>query len=130
MAGTQNFGLISKDAADPKSKNHTRAKLAYDVFLDRLLTHLAQYVFKLASRVGVANIDGIVFSGGIGENAEGLRNEVMRRFEWLGVKPGNGKAGDKVVERISADDSRIPFFVVKTDEEGWCAHMAREELGI
>lgn len=130
MAGTQNFGLIAKDAADDKSDNHEKAKLAYTVFLDRLMAHLSQYLFKLIERVGRENVDGIVFSGGIGENADGLRKEVMGKLAWLGVKPRTGDVGKATVETISADDSSIPVFVVRTDEEGWCAHLAREQLGI
>lgn len=126
LAGTQNFGTITKDA----EKGDERAKLAYGVYVDRLMGYVTQYLCKLANEVGFENIHGLVFSGGIGENAEGLREDVMRRLGWLGVMGGGKGDKEQTVLKISASDSKLPVYVVKTDEEGWCAHLAREELGI
>jgi acetate kinase len=134
MAGTTNFGLITSRISDPKScsdEEHNSAKLAYEVYLDRLLSYISQYLFKLYSSNEGAPIDGIVFSGGIGEKSVELRKEVLKRLKWLGAevddKANQGPEG--VVTEITKEGSKLRGFVVETDEEGWCARLAREQLG-
>ena len=60
-----------------------------------------------------------------------LRKEVLRRLKWLGAEvddAANGKPEGAVTE-ITKSGSKLKAFVVETDEEGWCARLAREQLG-
>lgn len=126
LAGTTNFGQITANMAkDPK------LRLAYDVYLDRLMGYVSQYLCKLLSNVGAEGIDGIIFSGGIGEKAEQLRKDVVDKFGWLGMeldKEAN-KMSEGEVRRITSEKSKIHGWVVETDEEGWCVHLAGQEFG-
>jgi acetate kinase len=57
-----------------------------------------------------------VFTAGVGENAAPIREAVLRRLDWLGVKidqAGNTQGGP----RISTRDSPVKCYVIPTDEE-------------
>ncbi|KAK4689676.1 acetate kinase, partial [Tremellales sp. Uapishka_1] len=128
LAGTTNFGsIIATKSSDPKYD------LAYRVYLDRLLAYISSYIFKLLSdpAVGLAKLDGLVFSGGIGEKASELRKDVLERFGWLGTEVDAEKngGGEGVVRCITGEESKVKGWVVETDEEGWCAQLAKEEFG-
>jgi acetate kinase len=66
-----------------------------------------------------------VFSGGIGENDAATRAEVVAGSAWLGaaIDPQRNAKGDGLV---SADTSRIPVWVIATDEERLIARRTRE----
>ncbi|KAL1413135.1 hypothetical protein Q8F55_000884 [Vanrija albida] len=133
LAGTPNFATITANAADPTSPEHARAKLAYAVFVDRLMGFVTQYLAKLLAELPIAEIDGLVFSGGIGENAAGLRADVLGRLGWLGTSvdaAANDARSDDVVREITAPGSKLRGWVILTDEEGYCAQAAREQLGL
>lgn len=152
LSGTTNFGHICERKAAPvgtvlgktdKSAGFTvgaddkeRAQLTYDVFLDRLMAYLSQYVLKLAHAAGgVDRIDGIVFAGGIGEHSAELRRDAVARLGVLGVRldAGRNDAGvpdGETQALVSAPDSTVKVYIVLTDEEGWTAHMARDVFDI
>jgi acetate kinase len=61
-------------------------------------------------------IDGIVLTAGVGERGAPVRAEICRRCAWLGVEldPVRNEAHGP---RITTDASRIPVYVIPTDEE-------------
>ncbi|BEI93983.1 uncharacterized protein CcaverHIS019_0604420 [Cutaneotrichosporon cavernicola] len=133
LAGTPNFGAITTKAfgVGPENEEKKLMRLAYDVFIDRVMAFVTQYLAKLLAQVPMRSVQ-LVFSGGIGENAARLRRDVLERLSWLGttVSDANEARRGGAVRRISGDDSRLAAWVVETDEEGWCAQMAREDMGI
>ena len=146
LAGTTNFGTIITDLDSKDHATREKATLAYNVYLDRLMGYLSQYLCKLLADIPLDQIDGIVFSGtsrsseslapihetgGIGEKASRLRHDVLSRFSWIGcaVNQRRNEHSDGSVREITADGSKLRGWVVETDEEGWCAHLAREEFG-
>jgi acetate kinase len=112
LAGTTNFGTITSGMAEDD-----KLRRAYNIYLDRLMGYLSQYLFKLLSVN--KTIDGIVFSGGIGEKSDVLRRDVLEKLKWLGVKVSQDEIGGHV-SRLTSQDSAIAGWVVETDEEGWC----------
>ncbi|WVQ85013.1 acetate kinase [Cryptococcus sp. DSM 104549] len=134
LAGTTNFGHIIQnlDASSCSKEDHEKASLAYAVYLDRLLNFIAQYLFKLLSSLPLSSIDGLVFSGGIGEKGSKLREDVLARLAWLGAEVDEKKNGGKskeVVTEITKEGSKLKGWVVLTDEEGYMAKMAKDEFG-
>lgn len=134
LAGTTNFGHILSRVSDPSScsdDEHKQAKLAYAVYLDRLLSFVSQYVFKLLSTTPLEQIDGIVFSGGIGEKGAELRRDVLDKFKWLGAEVDEKKNGQSEgeVREITSEGSKLRGWVVETDEEKQCVELARGQLG-
>lgn len=53
------------------------AKLAVTMFVDRLAQEIA------AAAAALGGVDAITFSGGIGENADDIRDRAMRQLNWL-----------------------------------------------
>jgi acetate kinase len=90
------------------------AALAMDVFAYQIKKTIGAYA------AAMGGLDAISFTGGIGENAAGLRTAVCSGLEYLGVtlKSDQGdtqsESGDRV---ISADDSKVAVLVVSTNEE-------------
>ncbi len=66
-------------------------------------------------------LDALVFTAGLGENNPRLRWIVCEDMEYFGIKldhDNNEKAFRQPnIIRISADDSKIPVYVIPTNEE-------------
>ena len=63
-------------------------------------------------------VDAIVFTAGIGENADDLRSEIISRLNFMGIKMNeeqNKQRDDEMI--ISTDDSAVKVLKVATDEE-------------
>jgi len=88
------------------------------------------YVFRIRRELGglaavLEGLDAIVFCGGIGEHAIGIREAVLEGMAWLGVELDRGanQAGQPI---ISSDRSRVRVFVIPTDEEAMIARHTLE----
>ncbi|NOZ20462.1 MAG: acetate kinase [Planctomycetes bacterium] len=100
-----------------------RARLAIDVFAYRVRKYIGAYMAVLG------RTDAIVFTGGIGENACGVREAICTGLEPLGIVFDSGKnAATRVEEAIvSGADSRVTVMVVPTNEE---LLIARDTLAV
>ena len=94
-----------------------RAREAIDLFVFSIAKHVAVMAHSLGG------LDGLVFTGGIGENAAVIRSMVCERLAWLGVRLDE-TANRKGDVRISPDASGIDVRVMKTDEEIMIARHA------
>ncbi|KRQ02547.1 acetate/propionate family kinase [Bradyrhizobium manausense] len=79
------------------------------------------FVFRAAQEIAVmantlGGLDGLVFTGGIGEHAKEIRSAIGERLAWLGVRI-DAAADEKGRERINAEDSAVDLFVIPTNEE-------------
>jgi acetate kinase len=63
--------------------------------------------------------DGIVFTGGIGENSPEIRAQICQGMEWAGLKLDHDKNQKTVGKEglISSVDSRLFVYAIPTDEE-------------
>jgi len=106
-----------RDICDQIKNNDEKSILAFQMFIERVVDYIAKYYFKLQG------CDAIVFTAGIGENSAIARKEILKRLEFLDIKldeEQNEKiAGfkDQNEGKISANDSKIPVYVIPTDEE-------------
>jgi acetate kinase len=97
---------------------------------------LAVAVFCYNARKGIGalsavlgGLDTLVFTGGIGEHAAPVREEICRELAFLGIQldPGRNARSEPV---ITVDGSRVTVRVIPTDEEGVVArHTARLIFG-
>lgn len=64
-------------------------------------------------------LDALVFTGGIGENAEKVREKSLEGLDFIGVKLDMERNLVKSSEEreITSDDSRVRAFVIPTNEE-------------
>jgi len=96
-----------------------QAKLAYDVFMDSIIKHIAEYYFELDG-----NVDAIVFTAGVLENNVELRENIVNKLSGaMGVildKDVNGNIGyghEQKEGLITTRESNIKIYVIPTDEE-------------
>ena len=114
---------ISSDMRTLLASGEPRAKLAIELFCYRAGRELG----SLAAALG--GLDALVFTGGIGEHAAPIRAAIVRGASWLGLAlDDDANAAGK--RRITSDTSRVPAYVVPTDEELMIARHVRSALGV
>ncbi|GAA3932166.1 acetate kinase [Litoribacillus peritrichatus] len=98
---------------EASQKGDQRATLAINVFCYRLAKQIA------ALSVSLGRLDGLIFTGGIGENAASIREKVLNQLSVLGFQVDsthNASAGKDQQGLITSSGS-TPAYVVSTDEE-------------
>ncbi|RAL63712.1 hypothetical protein DID88_003359 [Monilinia fructigena] len=108
LTGTTNFGTIAL-SSDPQMK------LAFDIFVDRILSYIGHYYVSLRG-----NVDALVFAGGIGEKSDVLRKRVVDEVGCLGFQideEKNGKRIEEVVQDVGKEGARHRTLVCLTDEQ-------------
>ena len=73
-------------------------------------------------------MDAIVFTAGLGENQDTLRERICRNMEYLGIKfDKEANAGVRGQEKkISTDDSKVAVYIIPTNEELVIARDTKE----
>ncbi len=101
---------VSSDMRILRASSDPNAREAIDLFVYRITREIG----SLAAAIG--GLDAIVFTGGIGENDAATRREVAGGCGWLGLALNDARnnAGEG---RISAEESPISAWVIRTDEE-------------
>ena len=118
LLGISNISSDHRDIEEAINSGNNDAVLANKMYVNRIVNYIANYYVELGG-----NVDAIVFTAGLGENAIGFRKEVMEKLECLGIKldeeENNKIAGFKEVHSgiISTNDSKVPVYVVPTNEE-------------
>lgn len=116
VSGLSNDMKVLQESDDPQ------AAKAVELFCFRV----AKEVAALASSMG--GLDALVFTAGIGENSPQIRAMISERLAWLGVSIDAGANARKAYD-ISGPDSRVPVFVVPTNEEMMIAKHTINVLG-
>ncbi|KAJ7911490.1 Acetokinase family-domain-containing protein [Mycena leptocephala] len=105
-------------------KDDADARLAFDLFADRVLDYIGSYHLKLGGAV-----DALVFSGGIGERSKELRAVLGEHVECLGYmrldeeRNAAVDATEGIVVDIGAPAATKRMLVCRTDEQ---LEMARQ----
>jgi len=89
------------------------AALAVAMFCHCVRKYLGAYLALLGGA------DAILFGGGIGEHAPGIRARVLDHFDWAGIRldaERNSAVSPDVGGPIHADDSTAEVWVIPTDE--------------
>lgn len=115
-SGLLGISGVSSDMREIRAamaEGNEKAQLAYDIFRYRIKKYIGAYTATLGG------LDILMFTGGIGENAFYLREQVCTELEFLGIqidKEKNSKTfGEEAI--ISIPESKITVMVVPTDEE-------------
>jgi acetate kinase len=119
QSGLLGVSGVSSDMRSLLSSEAPRAKLAVDLFVYRIGRELG----SLAAALG--GLDALVFSGGIGEHAVPIRQSVVQAAGWLGLtldSAANAGGGP----RITTATSRVPAYVIPTNEELMIARHTRQ----
>lgn len=117
-SGLQGISGVSNDVREimkAAAEGNDRARWALEIFAFRVQKYIGAYL-----TVAGKPLHGIIFTGGIGENAVKVREMICEGLDAIDVKidPALNKAmvGGKE-GRISTDDSRYPVYVIPTNEE-------------
>jgi acetate kinase len=108
--GLKGLSGIGNDMRELQSSRDPRAAFAIEYFVYRI----GLYAGMLAA--ALQGIDAFVFTAGIGENSAPIRARVAEKLGWLGVSL-DPDANAAHALRISQPGSRVPVYVVPTDEE-------------
>ncbi|HMR47927.1 MAG TPA: acetate kinase [Arachnia sp.] len=112
-----------RDVQAQIEQGNEAAQLAADVYVHRLVSYIGSYIAILGG------CDAIVFTAGVGENASFIREAVINRLGYFGIRldADANAVRSKHPRAISTPDSTIAALVVPTNEE---LAMARETLRV
>ena len=98
---------------EEKSGTNEKAALAIEMFCYRLAKYIASYATVLAE------IDALIFTGGIGENSSLIREKTLSRLGILNFKVDNALNNEnaKNSNHSIVKDGSTRALVVKTNEE-------------
>ena len=118
-------GLSSdfRDLTDAMNAGDKKAKIAMDVFSYRVAKYIGSYA------AAMNGVDDIVFTAGIGENDDYVREEVCKYLGYLGVDfDSEANAGLRGKEaELTKEGSKVKVFVIPTNEE---LAIARETVAL
>lgn len=118
MLGISGVSSDFRDLQDAIDEGNERAKLAVDIFSYRVKKYVGSYAAVLGG------LDCIVFTGGIGEHNDVVRELITDGLGFMGVdidKSLNATSAQK----ISSDKSKVDVYIIPTNEE---LLIARETL--
>ena len=115
-------------------EGNEQAKLAYEIFMDSIIKHIAEYYFELNGKV-----DAIVFTAGILENNTLIRENIINKLSgpintYINkIANDNIGYGHELKEGIiTTEESKVPVYVIPTDEEVMivrdCYRLVKETL--
>jgi acetate kinase len=108
--GLKGLSGVSNDMRELEASEDPKAKLAIDYFVYRIGLNAGMLAAALQG------LDAFVFTAGIGENSVRIRARIADQLGWLGVTldPAENSSHARLISR---SDSRIPVYVIPTDEE-------------
>ncbi len=114
LLGLSGMSNDMRDIIEKKNNGNERAKIAYEVFVYRIIKYIGSYYAAINTK-----LDALIFTAGIGENAVDLRKDICERLGVFGMKLDveKNKVISNTARSISSNDSYIDIYVIPTDEE-------------
>ena len=102
-----------RELMEASERGNEQAKLAIEVFCYRIKKYIGAYSAALG------HVDGLVFTGGIGENSPPIRALACKGLSELGIQidAARNAAVVGMEGEISAERSRVRVMVIPTNEE-------------
>ena len=112
LLGVSGISSDSRDVENAAAEGNEKAILAQEMYAQKIANFIAMYNNLLNGA------DVITLTAGVGENSKNMRKMIIDRIASLGVKVDDAKNDFRGEFRlISTDDSKIPVYVVPTNEE-------------
>jgi acetate kinase len=112
LLGISGISSDMREVVAAMRQGHTRAKLAFDIFVHRLCAGIG------AMTAALGGLDALVFTAGIGENSPEVRAAACAGLGFLGVLLDEAKnASSRGDGLISASESGVLVLVVKAQED-------------
>lgn len=112
LLGISGVSSDSRDIEDGIKSGNSRCELAQKMYVDKIVNYIAMYYVELGGA------DAIVFTAGVGENSISTRKQIVDKLGALGIKldeEANNVRGEE--RKITTDDSKVPVYIIPTDEE-------------
>lgn len=118
LLGISGVSSDMREVMKAKESGDQQAKLAFDIFVHRLRSGIGSMVAALGG------FDALIFTAGIGENSEAVRQATCENFSYLGLKLDPAKNKKSPIDQdIAEQDSRVRVLVIRAQED-WA--IARE----
>lgn len=120
--GISGISSDNRDITAAAAEGNKRAILAGEMLRYEIKKYIGSYA------AAMNGLDAVLFTGGIGENSDDLRADVINNMEVLGIKldeAANAGLRGKLA-KISAPDSKVEVWVVPTNEELLIARDTRD----
>jgi acetate kinase len=122
MLGISGISSDMREVESAAEEGDKRAILALKMYEYRIKKYIGAYA------AAMGGVDLLIFTGGIGENASEIRENVCRDLEYMGLEfdkqINNGVRSKELV--ISKKGSRVTVMIVPTNEEFVIATETRE----
>ena len=124
--GVSGVSSDNRDLEAAANDGNKRAQLAGEMLRYGIKKYIGSYTAVMNG------LDAVIFTGGIGENAPGVRADVCRNMDYLGIKLDEelNKKVKGELTKISAPDSKVEVWVVPTNEELLIARDTKELCGL
>ncbi|MGB4914674.1 MAG: acetate kinase [Leptotrichiaceae bacterium] len=113
LLGITGYSSDFRDIMKASKEGDERAKLAFEMFAYRVKSYIGAY------SAAMGGVDAIAFTGGIGENAFEVREEICKGLEYLGVDfdfEKNAVRASGTVE-LTKPNSKVKVLKIETAEE-------------
>jgi acetate kinase len=120
-SGLLGLSGISDEMTDLLESDAAEAGEAVDYFVYRCQREIGSLVAALDG------LDGLVFTGGIGENSPVVRSRICKGLSWLGVR-SDETANEDGSRDFAASDSNVRLMRIPADEEMSLARGAMSVL--
>lgn len=123
LLGLTGFGDM-RDVRSALAAGNPAAALACELYAYRVKKYIGAYAAVLNG------LDAILFTGGIGENDQAMREMICTHLNFLGIDldPARNNASARDIRAINTADSRVKILVVPTNEELEIARQSYEVL--
>ena len=113
LLGVSGISSDMRDVIEASAQGNPRAILTFSIYVSRVVEQIAGYYGLMGGA------DAIVFSAGVGENNDIIRQEVCDRLKCMGVKvPADNNFYIRGEEaKLSSDDSKVDVWLIPTNEE-------------
>ena len=102
----------SRDIEEGIKNGDELCQLAQDIYVRRIVEYIAKYYVLLGG------CDAIVMTAGVGENSIPTRKQILDKLSVLGIEVDEERNNIRGEEKlITKDSSKIPVWVIPTDEE-------------
>lgn len=123
LAGISGIGGDLREIEEAMQAGHADATLAFNMYIHRILKYVGAFAAELNG------VDALIFTGGVGENSDLVRQKVCERLTYLGlaIDSEQNRLRNPKERRISTEASKVDVHIIPTNEE---LMIARDTLRI
>ncbi|MDR1926877.1 MAG: acetate kinase [Endomicrobium sp.] len=125
LAGISGLSADMRAIIQASSEGNKRATLAFKMLTYSIKKYISAYYGILN------NIDGLIFTAGMGENSAIVRETSCKNLNALGIEIDVQKNNERSSEErfVSTENSKVKIMVIPTNEELMIAREAKKVLG-